>query len=254
MIEVFRDLSHSLHGHGKITPLSLPFILPRFFLHNFSPLKFELLLICDAWINFCQTAWCCISEDSILHSYSCETPKISHLPYRSQLLPSTSFPTCEWWYHSVPYSLSYWAAIGKPWISTRLYCWPCKSFGTQCVPITSYLINYNWEVCAAIPTQVCCTCAISLWRSGQLFVWLCVEVLHKLFYGHWHLYFKFHWCALTDSQAQLVGISSWLTACWVEWGLIEEKVVSNHGGVHNLNLVSVLSAAVWCNVHLIMCA
>jgi len=88
-----------------------------------------------------------------------------------------------------------------------VYCWPCKSFGTQYVPVTSCLINYNWEVCAAIPTQVCCTFAVLLWRSGQLFVWLCVEVLHKLFYGYWHLCFKFHWCALTDSQAQLLGIS-----------------------------------------------
>jgi hypothetical protein len=47
VIEVFNDLSHSLYGHGKIVPSSLPFILPKFFLHNFYPLKFEVLLIYD---------------------------------------------------------------------------------------------------------------------------------------------------------------------------------------------------------------
>jgi len=177
---VFHDLSHSLHGRGKIVASSLPFILLRFFLHN----------LFHTWINFRQTAWCCISEDNILHSYSFETLKISHLPYRSQPFPPTSFPNWEWWHNSVPYSLSYWMPLSKPWISTRVYCWPCKSFGTQFCKLWShdtYLIYYNWEICTAIPTLACCTCAVSLWSSGQRFFWLCVEILHKLFYGHWHL-------------------------------------------------------------------
>jgi len=179
VMEVFHDLSHSLHGSGKIVPSSLPFILLRFFLYNFS----------HTWIDFCHTACCCILEDGILLSYSCETLIISHLPYRLQLFPPTSFPTWDWWHNSVPYSLSYWMPLSNPWISTRVYCWPCKSFGTQFCKLWSYntLINYNWEIYIAIPTLGCCTCSVSLWRSGQWFSWLCVEILHELFYGHWCL-------------------------------------------------------------------
>jgi hypothetical protein len=132
-------VSHSLHGHGKRVPTS-PWFLTQIFSAQF--FSFEVWVIAYLWhMNKFLSDYMVLHPKRLCSSQLWDSRTL-HLPYRSQLLPSALFSVWEWWY-SVPYHLSYRTLLSKPWISTQVYFWLCKSFGTQFCTLCSYDIQLN---------------------------------------------------------------------------------------------------------------